>query len=271
MKTPVRQKIVIIGCGNVAWHIAKKLQSLKKFEILVYNHKPNPALKDFKNKLGCKVFSTLEGIEGDASYYIISVTDKYIRSAAEKINIKNPNALLMHVSGSAAIEDLGERVHHTGIIYPLQTFSKSDAIQWEEVPLVLEANQDKTREILKDLASLFSNKITFADKSQRLRLHLAAVFVNNFTNSMYVAAEKLIKKGTKKADYLVLIPLMEQTVSKVKKIHPLKAQTGPAKRGDEIVMKKHLKLLSEEPELKKIYKQLSKLIAKQQKTKYAKF
>jgi predicted short-subunit dehydrogenase-like oxidoreductase (DUF2520 family) len=269
MKIFVRQKIVIIGCGNVAWHIAKKLFSLKRFEILIYNHKPNSSLNDFRDKLGCRVFTSLEKITDDAPYYIISVTDKHIRSVAEKIKIKNPNALLTHVSGSAAIEDLGKRVHHTGVMYPLQTFSKNDAIKWKEIPIFLECHESKAKEILTEFALLFSKKLFYADRPQRLRLHLAAVLVNNFTNSLYAAAAKVIDTGIKKADYRILMPLIDQTVSKVKKMHPLKAQTGPAKRGDETVMKKHLKLLSEEPELKKIYKQLSRLISKQQKAKYA--
>jgi predicted short-subunit dehydrogenase-like oxidoreductase (DUF2520 family) len=46
---------------------------------------------------------------------------------------------------------------------------------------------------------------------------------------------------------------------------PAAAQTGPAKRGDHNVIEKHLEVLGKKNELRKVYKQLTKLIEKQQK------
>ena len=108
------------------------------------------------------------------------------------------------------------------------------------------------------------------DYTLRLKMHLAAVLVNNFTNSLYVASMDVIGKHMGgKGHISLLLPLIKQTVDKLDKLDPHEAQTGPAKRGDKHVMKKHLTLLSKQSEMKKIYKQMSKLIVKQQENKHA--
>lgn len=268
MKAPVRQKIVIIGCGNVAWHLAKRFASKHQFDIFVYNHRPSPALEDFK-KINCTISSNLNNILDKADFYVVCVSDKYIHSAAEKIASKNPAALLVHTSGSAELSELGERLHMTGVMYPLQTFSKNDSISWNDLPVIIESPDKKTLPVLNSFARLLSPNVHNTNYSQRLKLHLAAVMVNNFTNALYAGAASLFENNKSgNPGFHLLQPLAERTVAKLRVMDPLQAQTGPAKRGDRHVMKKHLELLEENPALKKIYKQLSKLIAKQQKAKY---
>ena len=266
MKKQAKQKIVIVGCGNVAWHITKRLHSLRKYDIAVYNHKENPALKEFSAKLGCKTGVGLDSVPNDASVYFICVTDKYIGKTAEKISVKDPNAILLHTSGSAKIQELGNRVHTSGIFYPLQTFSREAEIDWSQVPIIVESsNRDSEHSILY-LADQFSKTVITLSYKDRLKLHLAAVLVNNFTNALYVSAFDLINRdeNSKDLNFDLLLPIIEQTTQKIKNLDPRSAQTGPARRKDSEVMEKHLELLSKQTELKKVYKQLSKLIVKQQ-------
>jgi len=266
MEKQVKQKIVIIGCGNVAWHIAKHLYGLKKFQVSVYNHSDNPILNEFSTKLKCKVEVGLNAIASDAAVYLICVTDKFISKVAEKITAKNPNAMLLHTSGSAKLEELGNRIHGAGVFYPLQTFSKDSVVNWAKVPIIVEAqNRDAEHSILY-FADQFSKTVTTLEYKSRLKLHLAAVLVNNFTNALYVSAFDLINRDSTSRDlsFELLIPLIEQTTSKIKALAPLAAQTGPAKRKDESVMKKHLELIAKQNDLRKIYKLMSKLIVKQQ-------
>jgi len=266
MEKEAKQKIVIVGCGNVAWHIAKHLSSLKKFQISVYNHKENPLLSDFKTRLKCKVEAGLKNVEPDASMYIICVTDQYISKVSSKLAIKNPNAVLIHTSGSAKLQDLGTRIHSTGVFYPLQTFSRDAVINWKKVPILVESENRDSEHTLLHFADLFSKSVISLDYKNRLKLHLAAVLVNNFTNALYVSAFDLINRDatSKDLNFEILLPLIEQTTEKIKTLEPRAAQTGPAKRKDESVMKKHLDLISKQNDLKKIYKQISKLIVKQQ-------
>ena len=266
MEKQAKKKIVIIGCGNVAWHLAKHLSSLKKFQISVYNHKENPLLKEFKTKLKCKTEVGLDAVDPNASVYFICVTDKYISKVSETVAIKNPNAVLVHTSGSTKIEELGRRIHNTGVFYPLQTFSKEATINWAKTPVIIESGNRDSEHSLLHLADLFSKTVISLEYKNRLKLHLAAVLVNNFTNALYVSAFDLINRDATSKDlsFDLLLPLIEQTTTKIKTLEPRAAQTGPAKRKDEEVMKKHLDLISKQSDLKKVYKQLSKLIVNQQ-------
>lgn len=269
MQNPGRQKIVIAGCGNVAWHIAKKLQALGNYSVFVYNHRHNSMLDEFKKKLKCKTGDSLEHIINDADFYFICVDDKHIESVAKKISCTKPNAVLLHTSGSIKLNVLGERAHATGVFYPLQTFSSNDEVVWDKIPIVVEASAENSTVIVQ-LAKKFSDTVILLDYEQRLKLHLAAVLVNNFTNALYQAASEFLARGSrnKNLNFDLLLPLISQTTEKVKRIDPLEAQTGPARRHDKPVLKKHISLLSKHEDLKKIYKLMSKLIVKQQERKY---
>ncbi len=259
MRKPVTQKIVIIGCGNVAWHLAKQLQSLGGFSVVVYNHRANSSMSDFKSKLGCKTVVGLDKIDKDAAIYFICVSDKFIASVSKKIHCEKTQTLILHTSGAAKISEIKNAHPNTGVFYPLQTFSKADTLNWREIPILLEGSSAFAIKKLKDLGKIFSSTIVFLDYKQRLRFHLSAVIVNNFTNALYVSASSMVGE-----EFKLLMPLIRQTTAKLGKLEPLQAQTGPAKRKVTGVMKKHIALIPKQSGLKKIYKELSKLILKQQ-------
>ena len=266
MKALAKEKVVIIGCGNVAWHIAKHLQTLKLYTITIYNHKPNTSLSKFRTVLKCKTVVGLDAILEDAKLYFICVNDSSIAEVGGKIIAKHPNALLMHTSGSTKLEALGNRIHPVGVFYPLQTFSKEAEVNWEKVPILIESANRDTEHILLSLADLFTKQVYSLSYKSRLKFHLAAVLVNNFVNALYVSASDLIHTDSSSTNlsFELLLPLIGETTEKIKHLSPRLAQTGPAKRKDMEVMKKHLKLIKKETELHKVYKQLSHLIVKQQ-------
>jgi len=262
-----RQKIVIIGCGNVAWHIAKKLGTKKNITLEVYNHGVNKNLEEFWKQFRCKTTVGLSHIADDADVYFICVTDSAIADCAKYIHPKNPHALLVHTSGSAAVSELGKRVHGTGVFYPVQTFSKSDEIKWNEVPVLLEAGDKQALDGLRQLAELFSRNVKVLTYPERLKVHLSAVLVNNFVNALYVSAADLLRSENDEksvVSFKMLEPLITQTCRKALEMEPAKAQTGPARRRDKKVIKKHLHLLSEDRQLQKVYKSITKLIQEQQ-------
>lgn len=265
MQKRAKHKIVIIGCGNVAWHLAKLFSSLKKYDLFVYNHKPNNLLSDFKTKLKCHTASNLNNIITDAQYYFVCVGDRFISTTAKKISLKNSNAIIAHTSGSIKVDELGKH-KNTAVFYPLQTFSKLDDINWKETPIIIETKDASVKNKLIVFAKQFTSNVNSLNYKERLKLHLAAVLVNNFANALYVAADDLVSENKKTK---LLLPLIKQTVLKLNTLDARAAQTGPAKRKDETVMKKHLKLISDKPDLKKIYKQMSNLIIKQQTKKHA--
>lgn len=269
-----KQHIVIIGCGNLAWHLAKHFSDPvamggQKFEISIYNHKANTFLNEFKTKLKCNVAIGLNQIITGADFYFICVADSFISSVSQKIVPHNKESIVIHTSGSIAIEAIKTDCYCKAVFYPLQTFSKTDNISWKKVPILIGANNTHTFKQVNTIAKLFSKHTIQVNYTQRLNIHLVAVLVNNFTNALYAEAEHRLKNLN--VDFKILLPLIQQSVTKLNKIPPIEAQTGPAKRNDKTVIKKHLKLLKSDKELKNIYIQLTELIFSQQNKQDAKF
>lgn len=99
--------------------------------------------------------------------------------------------------------------------------------------------------------SISSGKVAEAGDDARLKLHVAAVLVSNFTNHLYSLAEDYCHKEG--LDFKQLLPLIEETALRIKNISPKKAQTGPAIRQDSETIHKHLDLLKPYPQLKNLY------------------
>lgn len=255
------QQVVIIGCGNLAWHLANKLRAAG-YPVAVHNHRENRALARFAARLKCSVSSTLKDAPSNADFYLLAVKDDAIASTANVINIANPRAILLHCSGTTPLAALGKRVHGTGVVYPVQTFSSGDEVDWSQVPLAIEGSDNATLKRIQQFAKTISQDVRTVGSDRRPILHLCAVMVSNFPNALYAAADKKLQK--EKIDFRILLPLIRQTTAKLSHMGPLKAQTGPAKRGDKKVLKKHRKLLKGDPALEKIYRALTGLIQQQQ-------
>lgn len=258
------QKIVIIGCGNVAWHLATKLSLSSEFSVSVYNHQANPSLKAFAKQFKCTVHASLNDLVSDADYYFVCVSDKFISGVSKQIKPKKPAAIVCHTSGSAKLSDLKTKHPNKAVFYPLQTFSKSDTLDWSTIPLLLDASNVTSEVQITELANMFSKKVLILKYKERLAFHLAAVMVNNFTNALYVEASNIIPRGTSSNNFDLLKPLIKQTTDKLDRLAPIEAQTGPAKRKDKQVMKKHLVLLGKQKNIKNLYSIMSDLIQKQQ-------
>ena len=80
---------------------------------------------------------------------------------------------------------------------------------------------------------------------------------------MSTLATKILENN--KLSFGILRPLILETALKLQEDLPQKMQTGPARRGDNLILKKHRMLLKNDPELKKIYTMLSKSIEKKYK------
>jgi predicted short-subunit dehydrogenase-like oxidoreductase (DUF2520 family) len=116
------------------------------------------------------------------------------------------------------------------------------------------------------LAKSISKKVFSISSEQRKSLHVAAVFVNNFTNHLYHIANDICEE--KQVPFEILQALILETAKKATKLSPKDAQTGPAKRNDTNTITKHLKLLNENQQ--KIYTLLTDSIQKSEHNKSTK-
>lgn len=257
-------KIVFIGSGNMATHLSKALKSSGHRVLQVYSRTLSHA-KKLAKEINADFTDNLRELRTDADIYFISVKDNALPELVKKVNFGD--RLTVHTSGSVEMNILKNVSVNHGVFYPLQTFSKQQSVSFSGIPVFIEANNALNEKKLFTIASGIAGKKNVHPMSsgQRKRVHLAAVFVNNFSNHLYVIAEEILK--TKGLSFEILRPLILETAGKVQANSPHKMQTGPAKRGDKKIINEHLMMLSSHPEYKKIYKLISESIARAEKQK----
>lgn len=247
-----KNRIVILGSGNVATHLAKSLDNCHHV-VQIYSRNKDHADALAGMLRDCKSLDNIKCITTDADVYIVSISDDSIKDVIA--SMPQVNGIIVHTSGSVGMEVFGSRIR-SGVFYPLQTFSKGTDVNIREVPFFLEASDVETMRKLEFLASSLSSKVYKADSQQRQALHIAAVFACNFTNHLLdISSEILHEKGY---TLDILEPLIKVTVAKALEIGPHSAQTGPARRSNTATINKHLSSLDDNKH--EIYSLLTKSI-----------
>ena len=190
---------------------------------------------------------------------IVAVPDDKLSEVLTRINCPE-NTVVAHTAGSLGLDVFPASLKHTGVFYPLQTFSENRKISFRDLPFFLEASDSYSSGILKNLAESIGSKVHFVDTEHRRLLHVAAVFACNFTNHMLTAGKQITEKAG--FSFEVLEPLINETILKAMEAGPENSQTGPAYRSDKGTIKRHIDLLSFSPELQGIYKEVTKSIMK---------
>ncbi len=256
MERNIIKKAVIIGAGNVATHLAIALS--QHIQILqIYSRRIATAQELCKHIAGATAINDIASIDPSADIYIISIKDDAIQEFVESVKIDK--GLWVHTSGSISIEVFNGKMKQYGVLYPLQTFTRDVAVDIQNVPFFIEANDNNTLQAIKSLTYLLSPKVYEADSSIRCTLHTAAVFACNFTNFMWSQADVILHKCGLTFD--IFEPLVKATLDKAVKISPKEGQTGPARRGDKNIITKHLESLDNEQA--ELYAILSEKIMKQ--------
>lgn len=245
-------KTVLIGNGNLAWSLAQALQQANKIELLLIVGREEEKLKDFEQ--WAPVSANWDDLP-KADLYFLAISDRSIAAASQKAQ---DHGLWVHCSGSTALDQLNPSVRR-GVFYPLQTFTKGREVNFEKIPIGLEAENETDYQLLEQLAQQLSSKVFRMNSSQRQQMHLAAVWANNFSNHMIAVAEDIADKADVPRE--VLYPLIEETIAKAQALGALTAQTGPARRDDQDTLDKHLDLLKNRDQ-KELYTQLSQSIMK---------
>lgn len=233
-------EIVIIGSGNVAYHLAKAFtQNNIKIKQIFGRNKEDLKIISETNKIA---YSNEELAEAD--FYLICSSDKAINEISKKIT--KENCLVAHTSGSLPVEIL-EGKYRKSNFYPLQTFTKNKPLEYSNIPIFLEAENPKDIEFLEFLAEKISNKVMNIDYEQRKYIHLTAVFSCNFVNHLFARAKEISDEQSIPFDYF--LPLINETIEKINHLSPKEAQTGPAIRNDLRVLKLHEELIKNDAQL----------------------
>lgn len=248
------KSVSIIGSGNIAhWMVF----AMRKAGILVrqiYSRQLNHA-KALALPAGAKAIDNLGDLTPDSDLYLFAVKDDSYEGLLQHLPFRLP--LAAHTAGSLSIRIFQSYAESYGILYPYQSVSKGMDFEGVEVPLCVEASHAKAEAELLALAKSLSRNVQLLDESQRLVLHRAAIFGCNFTNAMYSISYDILRDHH--IDWQMILPLLQNTLDKVKSMNPHEAQTGPARRGDMNVIQKHQEALQDE-RLKEIYRLMTEYI-----------
>jgi predicted short-subunit dehydrogenase-like oxidoreductase (DUF2520 family) len=190
---------------------------------------------------------------------IVAVPDHILKEVLADISCPS-ECVVAHTAGSYGLEVFPSTIRRSGVFYPLQTFSKGRSVSFKNLPFLTEASDDDTGRILHDLARSIGGNVHFINHEQRKVVHLAAVFVNNFTNYMLTSGSEIAGRAGLSLE--IFEPLIRETIAKALENGPDKSQTGPAVRNDHNTIEMHLELLSFSPELQKIYREMTDSIIK---------
>lgn len=224
--------VTIVGKGNVGTHLWKAFHNAEGIVATQMDSRELNAL-------------------ATSDVTIIAVSDNAIGEVSSKIN----NSFVVHTSGSVSLNEL-KNSGNKGVFYPLQTFTKEKEVDFSSIPFCLEVQDSKDLPLLEALVTALNGKIYHINSEQRKSIHVAAVFVNNFTNHMYTIASDICKQYH--VPFEILEPLILETSEKIKTLSPLEAQTGPAKRNDTETIQNHLNLLNQSQQ--EIYTKLTESI-----------
>ncbi|HVG16710.1 MAG TPA: DUF2520 domain-containing protein [Chitinophagaceae bacterium] len=240
-------EIVIIGTGNTATILGRKLKEAGHVIAQVYGRNPKDA-SDLAYDLETESTNYWSVVRRDADLYLIAVSDIAVKEVIKELDMTDKT--IVHTAASVSKEVL-KKADHYGVFYPLQSLNKHSG-NLPRIPIIIDASDETTFQLLSTLAHSISEQVIVGDDEKRLKLHLAAVLVNNFTNHIYALAEDFcMKEGI---DFQLLTPLIDETTNRLQTISPSNAQTGPAIRHDATTIKEHLSLLKEYPRLKNLYK-----------------
>lgn len=244
--------VVFIGFGNVNSHLFHAFLKADTVQIVqVFNR----SKVDTSELFGIPFTSDFAEIK-EADVYIIGTSDTAIAEVSDFLPFDN--RLVVHTSGGVEMEKLNSK-NRRGVFYPLQTFSKNKAVDFEQIPICIEAENDADGKLLQNLAKKISKVVHLINSAERAKIHVAAVFVNNFVNYMYLAGKEILDEN--KLPFDILRPLIQETAQKIETLTPFDAQTGPAKRHDQNTIEKHLSLLNN-PNHRHLYEVITEMIRK---------
>lgn len=250
-------KIVIVGSGNIATHLAKALYA-SQHTITQIHSRTLANAQALANVVNSEAITELQQLNRNADLYVIAVSDNAIHSIASELP-KPIHGIVIHTSGATEMEVLS-KFENYGVIYPPQSINKEIETDLSSIPFGIEGNNTEVFEILYTLVKNIAPKTFPCNSKQRLALHLSAVVANNFSNALFQMAYEILE--AENLDFELLKPIIAETALKVQNHTPMQTQTGPACRGDYNIINKHLEFLSQSPEEHKIYQLLTDFIIK---------
>jgi predicted short-subunit dehydrogenase-like oxidoreductase (DUF2520 family) len=248
--------VVLLGAGNVATHLGRALHAAGINITCVYSRTLSHA-QELAVEIGAKGVNQVTDLPC-ADVYLFAVKDDVLGPLVIEVAQYFPQSCFVHTAGSISLSVFDGCVENAAVMYPMQTFSKSLEVSFKGLPIYAEATNESAYDIVAQMALMIGAKVTPLSSEKRKYLHLAVVFACNFANHCYTLASQVMEQAD--LPFEDLIPLIEMTTRKLRLAHPIDGQTGPAVRGDQVVMEKQNSLLTDAEMLRQIYSLMSESI-----------
>jgi predicted short-subunit dehydrogenase-like oxidoreductase (DUF2520 family) len=254
-------KVVLIGSGNAAT-VLGRIMHAKGHDILQVISRNMAHAHALAMEIEAEAVTDFHKIDPRADIILIAVSDEALSTVSHWLH--SGKNLIVHTAGSVSREVLKNNSQQYGVLYPLQSLRKENH-ELPEIPFLIDGNTSEVINFIRSFALTLSSQVSIATDYDRLRLHLAAVTTANFMNHLFTLTESFCHKEG--VDFKLLIPLLSETVNRLETHSPAAMQTGPAIRNDRETIHKHISMLSDYPELEKIYEWMTKSITDYHKDK----
>ncbi|OPX17592.1 hypothetical protein BXT86_05710 [candidate division WOR-3 bacterium 4484_100] len=253
-------KLGLIGCGRVGISIFYLLKKRNKIVGLYDINKKNlaRAKKLLKYKKNLKIDEICK--QSDA-LFIATPDDKIVKTYKNIRKYITAPKFIFHFSGSLSSKIIPKSKNiYRASIHPFATFPEV-VLTPRRYFLFFEGDPPALRAVRK----IFPKEnflIKRVNPRLKNRYHLIGVFSSNLLIGYLTLIRDLAKEiGWKDREfYEIVIPIIESTIKNVKKYGLKDGLSGPLKRGDKGVIKKHLETLRAKKGLNRLYKFLSSAI-----------
>ncbi len=244
--------VLLIGTGRAAFHLGHALQRAGHSVVGVSGRDPQRT-HTLADELGSEALS-ISDARTRADVRVLAVSDDAIEAVASLL--PRADVPTIHLSGARGYELIGMHAHR-GVLWPIQSFSPGQPMDFKGIPLVIDAEDEATRTLLRTLANDLSDHVVELDATKRQLVHIAAVITSNFPVQLLIEARTLLRDANISPE--LLTPLWTATATKAA-ANAESALTGPARRGDRATIAAHLTRLSGDADLRAAYDALTKLI-----------
>lgn len=267
--TLLKKKFLIVGAGNVGTSLYLKLSELHPGKVHIYGRLESNqfenihvAKEDYTNYLSQEIVDPVETI-------FICVPDDKIKEASRVLLMHRlMNKTIFHTSGakdSSELEHLKNRNANVASLHPLQSFPVKflPPSKWEEIIFAYEGDE-KAYIVASGIIEKMNSKIIRLTEDQKVAMHIAGVFVSNYFVGLLSVAEGILTQAgiTGVPRNELLQPLAQGVVDNYKKSRADEILSGPLKRGDINVIRKHIQYLRIHKSNVDLYVQMAKVLLK---------
>jgi len=260
-----RPTIAIIGPGRAGSALGRALHAAG-YTIAAIGGRNPENVRNLAEELGARACQSPATTIDVADLTILAVPDDVILPLATDMVDALCSAAgraAVHLSGAqdrAALRPLAQASLRTGVFHPLQTFRRGPQAVGNVAGTYFGIDADAPlRDQLEQLAhDLRGHPFDLAGVDRAL-YHAAAVFAANYPITLLAEAITLATAAGLDGETAGpgMTALLAGAVNNLRDLAPADAITGPASRGDEGTIARHLDALRRDPELQRLYQLLA--------------